>query len=52
MSQYVAKPYGDSSRNLGVELELKGATGVDKSNLLANSDVASLKVYIGKLILI
>ena len=63
MSQYYPKPFDRSSGNVKVELDLssyatkahlKGAAGVDTSNLAAKSDLASLKakvdtIDIGKL---
>ena len=55
--QYFLKPYKRCSRNLKVELDLhnyatkadlKGATGVDTSNLAGKSYLDSLKAKTGK----
>ena len=51
MSQYFPEPYECSGGNVNLELDLsnyatkgniKGVTGVDKSNLVAKSDLTSL----------
>ena len=53
MSQYFPEPYERSTGNVRVELDLinyvtkvdlKGATGVDTSNLVVKSNLAGLKV--------
>ena len=58
MSQYFAKPYHRFGWNVKVELDLsnyattanlKGATGVDTSNLLAKSYLASLEAEVDKI---
>ena len=57
MSEYFPKPYKYFGGNVKVELDLsnysakadlKGATGVDKSNVAAKSDLASLKAQVDK----
>ena len=58
MRQYYPKPFDRSSGNDKVELDLssyatkahlKGAVGVDTSNLAAKSDLASLKAKVDKI---
>ena len=60
MSQYFPKPHERYNGNVKVELDLshfvtrykrdiKGATGVDTSNLAAKSDLASLKAELDKI---
>ena len=57
MSEYFPKPYKYFGGNVKVELDLsnysakadlKGATGVDKSNVAAKSDLASLNAQVDK----
>ena len=58
MSQYFPKPYERSAGNVKVELnlsnytknaDLKGATSVDRFNLTAESDLASLNDQVDKI---
>ena len=58
MSQYVPKKYDCFGGNVKIELDLsnyatktnlKGATGVDLSNLAGKSDLASLKAEVDKI---
>ena len=58
ISQYFLKPYERFGKNIKVDLDLsnytrkpdlKGATGVDTSNLAAKSDLASLQAEVDKI---
>ena len=58
ISQYFLKPYESFGKNIKVDLDLsnytrkadlKGATGVDTSNLAAKSELASLQAEVDKI---
>ena len=58
MSEYLPKPYESYGENVRIALDmsncvtkadLKGAAGVDKYNLAAKSDLASLKAEVDKI---
>ena len=58
MSEYFPMPHESFGRNISVKLDLfsyatkadlKGASGVDKSNLAAKSDSASLMAEVDKI---